>query len=540
MTYDKNQDVLTIFDQAKIRVLPQAAGATATEVSSGAATVARREKSIRFDRGLRTQRLGQAVQADNGVAYLTADEEHVERVELRGNSSITGTQPAPGALQSLTGRDMDLKYAAGGDTLEHATILGDAVLLLAGEKDTPGRQIASSTLDVTLGPDGMTPIALTGREAVQVTFPADSTNAQRTIKSAQLDARGAPQKGLTSAVFTGDVDYRERSATINRVAKAGVLEVSLRPGMSAMDDAKFTRNARFATQTGLFAVAAVARYLPEKGVLELSGSEPAALRPRITSDEMTVDAVRIDVTLDGPKMKATGDVRSTIQPAKKDPAATDQKAATKMPSMLKGDQPVSVIGDALDYDGSVSKATYTGKAKLWQADTSINAQTLTIDNKEGDLTASGSVATSAMLEQGTKNANAKERVRTMGTASDFVYEESMRRATYTKDAHLTGPQGDMTAAKIELYLQPSGDAVDRVEAYEKLTLREQNRKTTGTRMTYTADNDTYLVTGMPVAVVDECGGETTGRRLTFVKATDTINVDGNGELRTQTKGGRCP
>ena len=32
MTYDKNQDVLTIFDQAKIRVLPQAAGATATEV----------------------------------------------------------------------------------------------------------------------------------------------------------------------------------------------------------------------------------------------------------------------------------------------------------------------------------------------------------------------------------------------------------------------------------------------------------------------------------------------------------------------------
>ncbi len=179
---------------------------------------------------------------------------------------------------------------------------------------------------------------------------------------------------------------------------------------------------------------------------------------------MTVDAVRIDVTLDGPKMKATGDVRSTIQPAKKDQAATDQKAATKMPSMLKGDQPVSVIGDALDYDGSVSKATYTGKAKLWQADTSINAQTLTIDNKEGDLTASGSVATSAMLEQGTKNAKAKERVRTMGTASDFVYEESMRRATYTKDAHLTGPQGDMTAAKIELYLQPSGDAVDRVEA----------------------------------------------------------------------------
>ena len=40
---------------------------------------------------------------------------------------------------------------------------------------------------------------------------------------------------------------------------------------------------------------------------------------------------------------------------------------------------------------------------------------------------------------------------------DFQYEEAERRATYTGDAHVNGPQGDMTAAKIELYLKPSGD-----------------------------------------------------------------------------------
>ena len=46
---------------------------------------------------------------------------------------------------------------------------------------------------------------------------------------------------------------------------------------------------------------------------------------------------------------------------------------------------------------------------------------------------------------------------------------------------MNGPQGDMTAAKIELYLKPSGDELERAEAYENVTLREQNRKTTGTR-----------------------------------------------------------
>ena len=85
-----------------------------------------------------------------------------------------------------------------------------------------------------------------------------------------------------------------------------------------------------------------------------------------------------------------------------------------MPSMLKGDQPVQCDWRRPRLRRLGLKATYTGKAKLWQADTSINAQTLTIDSKDGDLTASGSVATSAMLEQGTKNAKAKERVRTMG------------------------------------------------------------------------------------------------------------------------------
>ena len=90
-------------------------------------------------------------------------------------------------------------------------------------------------------------------------------------------------------------------------------------------------------------------------------------------------------------------------------------------------------------------------------------------------------------------------------------------------------------------MEPSGDELNRAEAYDALTLREQSRKTTGTRMTYTAADQTYVVTGVPVTILDECGRETVGRKLTFVRSTDTINVDGNGQIRTQTKGnGKCP
>ena len=129
---------------------------------------------------------------------------------------------------------------------------------------------------------------------------------------------------------------------------------------------------------------------------------------------------------------------------------------------------------------------------------------------------------------------------TTATAKDFKYDDALRRATYTGDVHLNGSQGDMMAEKIELYLKPSGNELERAEGYDtanSLTLREQNRKTTGSRLTYTADDERYVVTGAPTTIVDKCGRETSGRTLTLHKATDTIEIDGNDRTRTQTKGG---
>ena len=94
--------------------------------------------------------------------------------------------------------------------------------------------------------------------------------------------------------------------------------------------------------------------------------------------------------------------------------------------------------------------------------------------------------------------------------------------------------------KFEAYLKPSGSELDRAEAYDtmnSLTLREQGRKTTGTHLTYTAADEKYIVTGLPVAIVDQCGRETKGRTLTFYRATDTIQIDGNDRARSQTQGG---
>jgi LPS export ABC transporter protein LptC len=550
MTYDKNTDTLVILDQAIVHMAPDPEGNGAADVKSGSATFARREQIVRFERVVHILRDNQIIDADNGTAHLTQNEEHIESLELHGNATIAGTNTMAGGLKGLNGQDVTLTYAPDGETLQRATISGSSSIQIAGEAKQAPREIVANTVDITLGPDGSTPMALVARDAVQLTLPADPAAGAvaRTVKASTLDADGEAGRGLTKARFAGNVDYREKGAAVDRDARSARLEVGLKNGLSAFEQAAFSGTVRFADPK-FFGTAAAVKYVVDAGSLDLSGTEPAILVPHVATDQITVDAARIEVVLDGPKVNATGSVKSVLEPPKKSDKPGDKPAAgasteTKIPSMFKQDQPVRVTSASLKYDGATSKGIYEGTAQLWQADTSVRGDTITIDSRTGDMTASGSVVTTTVLEQLDKDRKT-ERVRNMGASKDFKYEDAKRLATYIGEVHLNGPSGDIVAEKFEAFLKESGNELERAEAYDtsnSLTLREQGRKTTGTHLTYTSADELYVVTGLPTTIVDQCNRETKGRTLTFHKATDTIQMDGNDRARTQTKGGgdKCP
>jgi LPS export ABC transporter protein LptC len=547
MTWDKNTDVMTILDQAIVHIAADDKGAGAAEITAGTAAFARRDRVIRFERTVRIDRSGQIIEAASAVAYLSADEKRIDTIELHDQARINVAHPAAGAVQALSGQQMNLKYAEDGETLQHAVIGGTALIQVAGDAGKAGRQIAANTLDITLAPDGSTPTALLGRDAVQLTLPPEDDVPTRTVRAATLDATGTPDKGLTRAVFSGGVQYREQSATVGRGANAADLDMALEGGLNAITEAHFLHGVRFVDGL-LTALAADARYNVRNGTVALSGSEPGTPGPHVVNDKIVVDATTVDMTLEGPKMKAAGNVRSTLQPPAP-PKPGETASDVKMPAMLKQDQPVQVLADALDYDGGTALAVYRGAARLFQGDTSIKGETIAIDNKAGNMTASGGVTTTTVLTTSTstkdaetkdadaRDAKTKDRTPSVATARDLKYEDATRRLTYTGTAHMSGPEGDMTASRIELYLKPSGDELDRAEAYDNLTLREQNRETRGSKMIYTTANETYVITGTPVKIVDQCKRETIGRTLTFNKGTDSVVVDGNSQIRTQTKGG---
>lgn len=544
MTYDKTRDVLWLLDQAAIHNAPDEKGEGGAEIQAGAAGLARADKYMRFERGVKIVREGQTIQADAAVAYLTQDEKRIQMLELRGSSRVTGTPRADGGLKAMNARDMNLTYAPDGRTLQRSLLSGDGVIELAGSAGSGGRRLSGQFIDLGLAPDGSTLTSLMARERVQLEMFADKSTPARTIRSGALQGSGAPGTGLTGASFSEGVDFREwpPAPASPRAAKSDTLDLAMKSGFGSIDAARFGGGVRFEQGT-MTALAREARYLITAGTLTLAGADEKTGRsPQVLDEQATIEAKRIEILLDGKKITATDSVKTEMREAagrngQRTGTAPGEKAPGRRPAMLKQDKPVYATSDSLVYDSAVSLATYSGSAQLWQGETTIKGDTIVVDDQTGDLSASGGVASRMILDQVNEKTKAREQVRSVAAAKDLAYDDKSRCATYTGGAHLNGPEGDLAADRIELFLKEGGGEVERVEAYTSVTLRTSDgRKASGNRLTYVAAREQYDMTGAPVKLEDE-SGETTGNSLTFFRSTDRIVVDGKEQRRTELKRG---
>jgi lipopolysaccharide transport protein LptA len=190
---------------------------------------------------------------------------------------------------------------------------------------------------------------------------------------------------------------------------------------------------------------------------------------------------------------------------------------------------VFVTSNRLQYDSAASLAVYSGKATLWQgSDTSIRADTITVDDKNGNLKAIESVQTKMMVEHEDATTKQRKQVEQNGSAEEFEYKDSTRQAVYTKNARVVGPEGDVTAERIVLFLKEKVNELERAEAYEKVTLKEGVRLVQGSKMVYTAADDRYVITGPPVLIVEEkpkCG-EMRAQTAIYERSKNRMLADG--------------
>jgi LPS export ABC transporter protein LptC len=590
MTYDKNNDVLTLLAEPDV-TMAGTDGAPGTSFKAGGAVLDRVMDVLVLSDGGHAQRGEQTFEATTITARLAPDEEYVRQVELRGDARVAG---GGGALDSMSAQAIDLVYVEGGEALDRVTLTGEAAAALTSKGGSGKRQLTGGVLEMQLAPDG-TLVHAGGRDGIRFDLPGSDRARANSIQSRTFDANGTAGVGLTSASFVDDVQFREDVPKgAPRVARSRTLDLSLE--QDEVSSAMFRGSVTFEDR-GLAACAAQVRYNPKGGRIELSGAD-AGGGPRASDERVAIAADAIDVTLQGTEISARGAPAKTVmRPSREargncvprsgsDADVTSQSARgeNKLPGLLKEETPVNVNADRMSYTGAGGAATYTGNATLWQgSDTSIRADELRLDQSKGDLLATGEARSTLLLAE----------KQSVGRADVIRYDDAKRLVTYEskkpvpvargrtagrgapappapapapaprgapapagraasaargtvvpapKQAYLQGPQGELRAWRIEMVLAPDAGKADRLEAYDTVSLRVDQRRANGERLTYFAEDERYVMTGSataPVCVVDP-DRATTGRTLVFYRASDKVLVDGNEETRTQTKsGGAC-
>lgn len=578
-TYDFNREVLWLQAKPHVTVTPDEKGQGAIDATAEAIGMARADHYLKLTRAAHIKGEGRDIDSDEITIFLTQDDQRMQVLQLRGNSRIVGSGES-GGPQNMSAHDIDLTYAEDGRTLQHSRLLENAVVQLPGEGNSPGKRIAGKTVELAMAPDGKTVTSLNAAENVQVDLPPDAGGPAKQIRSATLSAAGAPDTGLQSATFSGNVDYRETRAArgtlpaVDRQARAITLTVGTKPGFGEIQQADFRGNVHFTDGPQVVADATHALYHVDRDQIDLSPSpDPGPPAPRVSDGRVTVEARAIEFSLGSRKLKADTKVRSSMLPQTngqtagkpgtdrgqtggrpasdrgQTPAATasaKDDTQTHVPALLKQDQPVTVTSNRLEYDGSVGHAVYVGNSRLWQGDTKINADTIVVDDKTGNLEARTNVHTEMMLDEVDQKTGARKSTKSTGESETFVYDDAKRLATYTTKAHLISSQGDLTAEKLELYLAKDSNELERAEGYGangSVVVKENFRVATGARLTYFAKDETYHMTGTPVDVVeikpDDCK-KSLGAVLTFQRAVDSVNMKGNNLIRMESAPIACP
>src|SRR5438874_1346839 len=537
-TYDRNRDTIGLSDQTKITIAPDAKDKAGADISSGAAILARKDKFMSFERAVHIIRGAQVIDADRAVAELTEDEKHITALDLNGSSNIAKSDAAAGGLRSMSASNINLTYANTSELLERAVLAAGSSVKIAGDIGTADKTLAAESIEIRLAPDGATVTSLNAHDKVALDLPGPKGEASKNVRSATFVASGDASHGLTAAVFSDGVEYREFGGTppVQRLVKARNLDAALTNGLAEIRSAVFTGNVQF-NDGSTHATAATVRYEVASGQVELTGKIGNAV-PHVVTDQITVDAGRIEMTLAGPKMKATDTVAAVLQPAKGAAGA----AATKMPGLMQQDRPANASSKELVYSGGDNaKAEFAGNAQLWQSDTRIQGDAVEVESHTGNLAAKGKVRARFPVVTTDDATKHKDTKLADGSGDEMQYDDAARKATFRIKAHLISPDGDITADHIVVSLAKDDNSVERLEAEGALTLKETDRITTGEKVVYVlADNESYTVTGKPAKMVAKGCHVNTGTTLNFEKSTDKLRIDGNDETRTQTKTeGKC-
>jgi hypothetical protein len=509
--FDRAQDTVKFLDQVTANVAPDPNGKGAAQATSKRMLLARGQHTLRLEENARIAGDSQVITGQQAAVVFSEDESKLKHLEVRGSARV---DPVPGASENqpaMSADNLTMSFHPDGITMQHSTLTGRAVMTTTEAGRT--RFIRASWIDFSVGPDGRTLTELRARDKVVVELPATDTTAGRTITSDTLEARGNEKKGLTSARFEGKPSFEEMPqaapargqgpapAPKKRTGTARILSLVLGGQIDAIERAEFQHDAVF--HDGRFkAEGDLAIYDEANDKLLLRPAPGSRRLARIVSTDIEVDAVEIDLPLEGEDIEARNDVRTRV-------VGDAKPGAPKTGSLFESGTSVFGTATTLKYGRESGRAVYTGTpkapARLRQVDTEVIATQIEFKESTSYLVAIGAVDSAIPMSDSSKGAKPVQQIY-RGRADRLTYDDTKRVAIYESTGSnpvvVITADGEIESRKSTTFeLAKDSRTLVRMRSvgnvFGKLS---GGHEVAGDVLTYRADNETYELTGKPAAV----------------------------------------
>jgi lipopolysaccharide export system protein LptA len=171
-----------------------------------------------------------------------------------------------------------------------------------------------------------------------------------------------------------------------------------------------------------------------------------------------------------------------------------------------------------------------GKARLWQGENRLAADSIELTRSPRRLFAEGNVS-GHFLDSTSEGARAVQ-----VTSQRFTYLETDRRGLFDGEVIAHNDFGTMRAPQLEVFLAGGNSArLERALARGGVLINGDGAEATGEQAEYSAGAQTVAVWGGAPKISDPSRGTTAGDRLTLFLADGTIRIDSAEGARTVTR-----
>ena len=338
---------------------------------------------------------------------------------------------------------------------------------------------------------------------------------------ANFDAKGRLQTmvGSPNAKVVSSIPGQPDKTTTSNVITVTMNAAGGISGITQEGDFRYIEPPEKPGELGSTASANKATYDPQTQMFTLIGS------PRVSDNGSTTTADHVRVNRASGDAFADGDVKTTYSDIKAQPNG----------ALLASSDPIHVTAAKMIGHRN-GTATYSGNARLWQGSSIVGAPTIDFDRDKRTVVAQGKPGQPVSTVFVQPGENGKQTPVSV-TASRLTYTDSERQAHVEGGVVVRSTDATLTADRATVFLEqratstPAGQAsqLDKIVAEGHVEVQQQDRRGTGNKLVYVAQDQSFTLTGGPPSIFDAEHGKVTGVSLTFFSHDDRVLVEGGGK-----------